>query len=268
MKEGARRFGFDPQFWGGRLMFGLLMLEVGRPRGHEARPRDRARDPKRGSCRHTLHRCPVSRSRSPPGPRTLWRVTTTTLSSSGLCFRQPKLPRRRGRRRGQEHSSSVADGNISGELENTVEYAVLAVELAGGMNHYACSNSQNGLRFITGFLARYEAGHAHLDLHQRRTQPAPPAAHVRTDRASRCGWPSLWHQSRRHLRGRSRDVGGRRLAPRFYRRSRGSGQRREYGIRRRASDSVLHAGASASPANMLSRTMADLDLFVRKHAAA
>ena len=62
------------------------------------------------------------------------------------------------------------------------------------MNRYACSNSQNGRRFTTAFIAEYDPAVASLDLRQCRTQqsdPAPPDRRRSNDwKRAGCRWAS------------------------------------------------------------------------------
>ena len=68
-------------------------------------------------------------------------------------------------------------------------------ELVSRMNRYACSNSQNGRRFTTAFHCRVRPGIASIDLCQRRTQrshPAPPVGRHRTARQSAACRSASW----------------------------------------------------------------------------
>jgi serine phosphatase RsbU (regulator of sigma subunit) len=134
--------------------------------------------------------------------------------------------------------------------------------LVGAMNDYACSNSQGGLRFTTAFFAEYE-----------------PATRALTYINAGHNWPILRSQSGRiaYL-----DRGGLPLGVESkvaY--ETGSAvieqgdwlviytdgvveavneEGTEYGVNRLIA--VLNAGADSSPAQMLARIMADLDVFV------
>jgi phosphoserine phosphatase RsbU/P len=135
-------------------------------------------------------------------------------------------------------------------------------ELVNGMNHYACTNSQGGLRFITAFLAEYE-----------------PATRTLTYINAGHNQPILRHNSGLIER---LDVGGLPFGIKgdaSYLTETvavGAGDwlvvftdgvveavnepGTDYGEERLIS--ILNAGTETSPVKMLSRIMADLDFFV------
>ncbi len=63
-------------------------------------------------------------------------------------------------------------------------------ELVTGMNQYACTNSQGGLRFTTAFLAEFDPRQPDAHLYQRRPQHShSPAQHGTVERLTIGGLP-------------------------------------------------------------------------------
>ena len=184
----------------------------------------------------------------------------TSLHVPGRCRRTP-IPARRGRRCRQEHSRRSAHGNLPGQSKDTFRDSLLAGRNCGGMNRYACTNSQGGLRFTTAFLAEYDP--------ESRTLTYINAGH---------NPPVLWHSSgaiERLTEGGvplgihegTYESGRTTLRPGDWLvvftdglvEAVNQGDE-EYGEPRLLK--VLQAGAAGSPAELLQRIMADLDLFV------
>ena len=70
--------------------------------------------------------------------------------------RSGDVPDRHRRCSRQEHSRSHVDGDLPGQPEDARQHSGPLTDLVGRMNNYACSNSQNGRRFTTTFLAEYD----------------------------------------------------------------------------------------------------------------
>ena len=154
---------------------------------------------------------PGWRSRLQRGRRTLWQATTM------MCFRgvgataQPTTQRerlfdRRGRCGGQKRSGGDADGNDSGEPEDAVHDAGSLTELVARMNRYACSNSQNGRRFTTAFLAEYEPESRVLHYVNAGHNAPVSAAAVRNNGRIARGRASAGRNGKCHVRERHRDA--------------------------------------------------------------
>lgn len=139
-------------------------------------------------------------------------------------------------------------------------------ELVDSMNHYACSNSQGGLRFTTAFIAEYipqtrtlayiNAGHNPPIL--RRTSGA-------IERLSAGGLPLGIQSDLRYQPDAVTLAGGDWLViftDGLVEAVNGPGQ--EYGEERLVS--VLQLSANLSPPKLLSRIMVDVDLFVGRAA--
>ncbi len=136
-------------------------------------------------------------------------------------------------------------------------------ELVEGMNRYACSNSQNGLRFTTAFLGEFapasrsltyiNAGHNAPILLRSSSQALEYLSNgglplgIKADAHYESGevvlQPGDWLVIFTDGLVEAMNVTG-----------------EEYGQQRLLS--VLHSGTSATPAEMLARIMSDLDAFV------
>jgi phosphoserine phosphatase RsbU/P len=258
----TRRIGVDLQFWGGLLMFLLLMLEVA-DRVVMKRDLEIAREIQ-------MWLLPVHPP-SVPGVDIVFstRPANTVAGDYYDVFLRPA-------RTSANPSYLVTVADVAGKsipaallmatfqaslrtLSNTPSSLV---ELVGGMNHYACTNSQSGLRFITAFLAEYEpttrtltyinAGHNQPLLRRRsglieRLDMGGLPFGIKADAIYQAGAVTLetgdWLVV--FTDGVVEAV---------------NEADTEYGEERLIS--IVNAGADTSPANMLSRTMADLDLFV------
>jgi sigma-B regulation protein RsbU (phosphoserine phosphatase) len=130
------------------------------------------------------------------------------------------------------------------------------------MNHYACSNSQSGLRFITAFLAEYEPATRTLTyINAGHNQPLLRRTSGVIEHLDLGGLPFGIKADAVYEAGAVTLAAGDWLVvftDGVVEAVNEAGT--EYGEERLIS--ILHAGADTSPANMLSRTMADLDLFV------
>jgi sigma-B regulation protein RsbU (phosphoserine phosphatase) len=261
-KEGARRFGLDLQFWGGLLMFVLLMLEVG-DRVVMKRDLEIARE--------------IQTWLLPAHPPTVPGVDiafATRPANTVAGDYYDVFPRSASASANPSYLVAVADvagksipaallmATFQASLRTLSNTPSSLVDLVGGMNHYACSNSQNGLRFITGFLAEYEPATRTLTyINAGHNQPLLRRTSGLIERLDMGGLPFGIKTDAVYEAGAVTLENGDWLVV-F---TDGvveavNDANTEYGEERLIS--VLHAGAGTSPANMLSRTMADLDLFV------
>ena len=150
----------DFHFWGGLLLFLLLMLEIA-DRVVMKRDLQIAREIQTlGCCPALRRRFREFRSHTSRAPRTRWPATTT------MCFRVPGKPTKITASYSPWPMSPAKASpaamllmvTCSGQPQNAFHAAQVALpELVANMNKYACSNSQGGLRFTTAFLAEYDA---------------------------------------------------------------------------------------------------------------
>jgi len=259
-RDGPHRISLDLQFWGGMLMFVLLMLEVA-DRVVMKRDLQIAREIQ-------MWLLPVL---PPPVPGVdiafSTRPANTVAGDYYDVFPRPAAA---------NPSYLVAVADVAGKsipaallmatfqaslrtLSNTPSSLV---ELVGGMNHYACSNSQSGLRFITGFLAEYAPATRTLTyINAGHNQPLLRRASGLIERLDVGGLPFGIKADAVYEAGVVTMEAGDWLVVFTDGVVEAVNEANaEYGEERLMS--ILHAGADTSPATMLSRTMADLDLFV------
>jgi sigma-B regulation protein RsbU (phosphoserine phosphatase) len=135
-------------------------------------------------------------------------------------------------------------------------------ELVSGLNRYACSNSQGGLRFTTAFLAEYDAGQRTLAyINAGHNNPILRRSNGPIERLDAGGLPLGIQPETAYQSGSVV------LAPGDWLVIFTDGlveainaHQEEYGEMRL--QSAISAGAGTTPADMLKRLMAELDLFV------
>ncbi len=254
---------FDFRFYGGALLFILLMLEIA-DRVVMKRDLEIARDIQGWLLPATP---PIV-----PGLALAFvtRPANTVAGDFYDVFARPVEPS--GEARFLLTVSDVAGKSIPAALLMATFQASLKtlsatpctlIELVEGMNRYACSNSQNGLRFTTAFLGEFtpasrrltyiNAGHNAPILLRRSSQALEYLSNgglplgIKADAPYESGevvlqpgdWLVIFTDG---LVEALNATGG------------------EYGQQRLLS--VLHSGTSATPAEMLTRVMSDLDTFV------
>ena len=92
------------------------------------------------------------------------------------------------------------------------------VELVGRMNRYACTNSQNGRRFTTAFIAEYDPATRLLTYVNAGHNNPILRRNTGVDGAAGSRWRAAGHHGRGALRVRDGDAADWRLAGHFHRR--------------------------------------------------
>jgi hypothetical protein len=135
-------------------------------------------------------------------------------------------------------------------------------ELVNGMNRYACTNSQSGLRFTTAFLAEYgSSGRTLTYINAGHNVPILRRASGTIERLDVGGLPLGIQEPVAYQSGSVTLQAGDWLVIFTDGLVEAVNDRdEEYGEQRLLS--VLQAGASTSPPKLLSRIMVDLDFFV------
>jgi phosphoserine phosphatase RsbU/P len=262
MRGTPHRISLDLQFWGGMLMFVLLILEVA-DRVVMKRDLQIAREIQ--SWLLPLHPPPV------PGLDIAFSTRPANTVAGDYYDVFPRPAAAAGNPSYLVAVADVAGKSIPAALLMATFQASLRtlsntpsslVELVGGMNQYACSNSQSGLRFITGFLAEYEPATRTLTyINAGHNQPLLRRASGLIERLDVGGVPFGIKADAVYEAGVvSMEAGDWLVVFTDGVVEAVNEANAEYGEERLVS--ILHAGADASPATMLSRTMADLDLFV------
>jgi phosphoserine phosphatase RsbU/P len=259
---GTHRIHVDLQLWGGLLMCLLLMLEVA-DRVVMKRDLEIAREIQ-------MWLLPV---RPPPVPGVDIAFSTRPANTVAGDY-YDVFPRQAPASANSRYLVAVADvagksipaallmATFQASLRTLSNTPSSLVELVGGMNHYACSNSQGGLRFITAFLAEYEPATRTLTyINAGHNQPLLRRTSGLIERLDLGGLPFGIKADAIYQAGAVTLEAGDWLVVFTDGVVEAVNEAdREYGEERLIS--IVNAGADTSPANMLSRAMADLDLFV------
>jgi sigma-B regulation protein RsbU (phosphoserine phosphatase) len=252
----------DLRFWGGALLFVLLMLEVA-DRVVMKRDLEIARDIQRWLLPAT-----------PPQVRGLniafiTRPANTVAGDFYDVFARPAT-------NSSEPHFLLAVADVAGKsipaallmatfqasLKTLSETSCSLADLVTGMNHYACTNSQSGLRFTTAFLAEFDPATRALSyINAGHNPPILRRNSGAIERLSNGGLPlGMWTD-------KSYETGNVILQPGDWLviftdgvAEAENGLKEEYGEPRMLN--VLQAGAGATPDELLRRMMSDLEAFV------
>jgi phosphoserine phosphatase RsbU/P len=252
----------DLKFWGGAVLFVLLMLEVA-DRVVMKRDLEIARDIQQWLL-----------PAKPPQVRGLEiafaaRPANTVAGDFYDVFARPAT------NSGEPHFLlAVADvagksipaallmATFQASLKTLSETSCSLADLVKGMNHYACTNSQSGLRFTTAFLAEFDpASRAFTYINAGHNAPVLRRSSGAIERLANGGLPLGIAADKGYEAGntilQSQDwlvifTDGVVEAV--------NGRDEEYGEQRLLN--VLQGGATATPDELLRRVMSDLDAFV------
>jgi phosphoserine phosphatase RsbU/P len=259
---GTHRIHVDLQVWGGLLMCLLLMLEVA-DRVVMKRDLEIAREIQ-------MWLLPVQ---PPPVPGVDIAFSTRPANTVAGDY-YDVFPRSAPASANPSYVVAVADvagksipaallmATFQASLKTLSSTPSSLVELVGGMNRYACSNSQSGLRYITAFLGEYEPATRTLTyINAGHNQPLLRRTSGLIERLDMGGLPLGIKADAIYQAGAVTLEAGDWLVVFTDGVVEAVNEAdAEYGEERLIS--LVNAGADTSPANMLSRTMADLDLFV------
>ena len=252
----------DFRLWGGLLMFVLLVLEVA-DRVVMKRDLEIAREIQ-------MWLLPAN----PPQVPGLEIAFATRPANTVAGDYYDVFPRPSANAPGQNYLLAVAD--VAGEsipaalLMATFQASLKTLsttpcslaQLMDGMNRYACTNSQSGLRFTTAFLAEYEPATRTLAyINAGHNVPILRRASGGIERLEAGGLPLGIQEPTVYQSGSVSLQSGDWLVVFTDGLVEAVNDRdEEYGEQRLLS--VLQAGASTSPPKLLSRIMVDLDFFV------
>jgi sigma-B regulation protein RsbU (phosphoserine phosphatase) len=250
------------QFYGGALLFILLMLEVA-DRVVMKRDLEIARDIQRWLLPAT-----------PPQVRGL-NIAFTTRPANTVAgdfydvFARPAMDSTEPRFllavadvAGKSIPAALLMATFQASLKTLSETSCSLADLVAGMNHYACTNSQSGLRFTTAFLAEFDpASRALTYINAGHNAPILRRSSGAIERLSNGGLPlGMWAD-------KSYEAGNVILQPGDWLVIFTDGvveavneRDEDYGEQRMLN--VLQAGVAATPEELLRRMMSDLDTFV------
>jgi phosphoserine phosphatase RsbU/P len=163
---------------------------------------------------------------------------------------------------GKSIPAAMLMATFQASLKTLSTAQVALPELASNMNRYACSNSQGGLRFTTAFLAEYDPIHRTVDyINAGHNNPILRRASGQIERLDVGGLPFGILPETKY------DSATVTLAPGDWLVIFTDGlveaenaRQEDYGEARLLK--AIEAGVSTSPAEMLKRMMAEVDLFV------
>ncbi len=261
-KEGTHVIGFDLRLWGGLLMFFLLILEVA-DRVVMKRDLQIAREIQ-------MWLLPAN----PPHVPGIDIAFATRPANTVAGDYYDVFPRPACASANQSYLVAVADvagksipaallmATFQASLKTLSATPSSLAELVNGMNRYACSNSQGGLRFVTAFLAEYEpATHTLTYINAGHNQPILRHNSGLIQRLDAGGLPFGIKADAGYLTGTVVLEAGDWLVvftDGVVEAVNEPGT--DYGEQRLIS--ILSAGMETSPVKMLSRIMVDLDFFV------
>jgi len=261
-KEGTHVIGFDLRLWGGLLMFFLLILEVA-DRVVMKRDLQIAREIQ-------MWLLPAN----PPHVPGIDIAFATRPANTVAGDYYDVFPRPACASANQSYLVAVADvagksipaallmATFQASLKTLSATPSSLAELVNGMNRYACSNSQGGLRFVTAFLAEYEpATHTLTYINAGHNQPILRHNSGLIQRLDAGGLPFGIKADAGYLTGTVVLEAGDWLVvftDGVVEAVNEPGT--DYGEQRLIS--ILSAGMETSPMKMLSRIMVDLDFFV------
>jgi phosphoserine phosphatase RsbU/P len=253
---------FDFHFWGGLLMFLLLMLEVA-DRVVMKRDLQIAREIQTWLLPGAAPQI--------PGLSVAYatRPANTVAGDYYDVFPRPGKTNEENRVifavadvAGKSIPAAMLMATLQASLKTLSTAQVALPELVANMNKYACSNSQGGLRFTTAFLAEYDMGRRTFTyINAGHNNPILRRTNGLIERLDVGGLP-LGIQSETIYQSASVT-----LSPGDWLVIFTDGlieaenvRQEEYGETRLLN--ALAAGASTAPAEMLNRLMAEVDLFV------
>ena len=253
---------FDFQFFGGALLFVLLMLEVA-DRVVMKRDLEIARDIQRWLL-----------PAKPPEVRGLeiafaTRPANTVAGDYYDVFARPSMNSTEPHFllavadvAGKSIPAALLMATFQASLKTLSQTPSSLPDLVTGMNRYACSNSQSGLRFTTAFLAEFDpASRALTYINAGHNAPILRRSTGAIERLSNGGLPlGMWAD-------KTYEPGNVILQPGDWLViftdgvvEAENGLTEEYGEQRLLN--VLQSGAAATPDELLRRMMGDLDAFV------
>ena len=253
---------FDFHFFGGALLFVLLMLEIA-DRVVMKRDLEIARDIQRWLLPATppqVRGLSIAFAARPAN--TVAGDFYDVFARPGTDSSDPHFLLAVADVAGKSIPAALLMATFQASLRTLSETACTLSELVTGMNHYACTNSQSGLRFTTAFLAEFDpATRALTYINAGHNAPILRRNSGAIERLSKGGLPlGMWAD-------KSYEAGSLVLQPGDWLVIFTDGvveavnnRDEEYGEQRMLN--VLQAGVATTPDELLRRVMSDLDAFV------
>jgi phosphoserine phosphatase RsbU/P len=252
----------DPHFWGGAVLFVLLMLEIA-DRVVMKRDLEIARDIQRWLL-----------PAKPPQVRGLEIAFTTrpantvagdfydVFSRPAADSSEPHFLLAVADVAGKSIPAALLMATFQASLKTLSETSTSLADLVTSMNHYACTNSQSGLRFTTAFLAEFDpASRALTYINAGHNAPMLRRSSGVIERLSVGGLPlGMWADKSYEAGKLILESGDWLVIFTDGVVEAVNGGDEEYGEERVLN--LLQMGATATPEELLRRMMSDLDAFV------
>ena len=163
---------------------------------------------------------------------------------------------------GKSIPAAMLMATFQASLKTLSTAQVALPELAANMNRYACSNSQGGLRFTTAFLAEYDPARGTFDyINAGHNNPILRRANGQIERLDVGGLPfGILPEAKYESARVTLSPGDWMIIFTDGLVEAENARQEEYGEARVLT--VLEAGKSGTPVDLLNRMMADVDLFV------
>jgi sigma-B regulation protein RsbU (phosphoserine phosphatase) len=163
---------------------------------------------------------------------------------------------------GKSIPAAMLMATFQASLKTLSTAQVALPELASNMNRYACSNSQGGLRFTTAFLAEYDPIHRTVDyINAGHNNPILRRANGQIERLDVGGLPfGILPETKYESATVTLARGDWLVIFTDGLVEAENARQQDYGEERLLK--AIEAGVSTSPAEMLKRMMAEVDLFV------
>ena len=252
----------DPHFWGGLVLFVLLMLEVA-DRVVMKRDLEIARDIQRWLLPAEPPRVPGLEIAFAARPaNTVAGDFYDVFARPGAESSEPHFLLAVADVAGKSIPAALLMATFQASLKTLSETSCSLADLVTGMNHYACTNSQSGLRFTTAFLAEFDPSTRTLTYtNAGHNAPIVRRSSGTIERLSIGGLPlGMWAD-------KTYEAGTVILQPGDWLTVFTDGvveaenaSKEEYGEQRLLN--ILQGGAEATPQELLRRVMSDLDDFV------
>jgi phosphoserine phosphatase RsbU/P len=251
----------DPHFWGGLLIFILLMLEVA-DRVVMKRDLEIARDIQSWLLPATPPQVPGLAIAFATKPANTVAGDFYDVFARPETSGQPRFLLAVADVAGKSIPAALLMATFQASLRTLSETSCSLAELVASMNHYASTNSQEGRRFTTAFLAEFDAGSRTLTyINAGHNNPILRRATGMVERLSKGGLPlgiqpeAVYESGTVILQpGDWLVIFTDGLVEAVNARDEEYGEQRLMG--------VLQGGVSALPDDLLRRIMSDLDAFV------
>src|SRR6204780_3794908 len=253
---------FDFHFWGGLLMFLLLMLEIA-DRVVMKRDLQIAREIQTWLLPGAPPQIPgLAVAYAPRPANTVAGDYYDVFPRPGKTTEENRVMFAVADVAGKSIPAAMLMATLQASLKTLSTEPIALPELVSDMNKYACSNSQGGLRFTTAFLAEYDAARrTFLYINAGHNNPILRRANGSIERLDAGGLPlGILSEAKYESASVTLAPGDWLIIFTDGLVEAENARQDEYGEEQLLS--VINSAAASTPAEMLNRLMAAVDLFV------